>query len=64
MYNKKQDPVLYCAHLAYTQDTAQDLAMYLHACAGYPVLTNGLELLAMVTFAHGRICLQQQGQSG
>jgi hypothetical protein len=40
MYNKKQGSVLYCAHSAYTQDTAQDLAMYLHACAGYPVLTT------------------------
>jgi hypothetical protein len=36
----KKDPVLYCAHSAYTQDIAQDLAMYLHACAGYPVLTT------------------------
>jgi hypothetical protein len=65
MYNKKQDPVLYCAHSAYTQDTAQDLAMYLHACAGYPVLTTWtFELLAMVTIVHGRICLQQRDQSG
>jgi hypothetical protein len=40
MYNKTKDPVLYFAHSAYTQDTAQDLAMYLHACTGYPVLTT------------------------
>jgi hypothetical protein len=46
IYNKKQDPVLYCAHSAYTQDTAQDLAMYLHACAGYPVLTRWTRAIA------------------
>jgi hypothetical protein len=46
IYNQKQDPVLYCSHLANTQDTAQDLAMYLHACAGDPVLTTWTRAIA------------------
>jgi hypothetical protein len=40
MNTKKKDPVLYRANSAYTQDTAQDLAMYLHACAGYPIIAT------------------------
>lgn len=43
---KSKDPVLYCANSAYTQDTAQDLAMYLHACAGYPVVATWCQAIA------------------
>jgi hypothetical protein len=46
MNTKKKDPVLYCANSAYTQDTAQDLAMYLHACAGYPVVVTWCQAIA------------------
>jgi hypothetical protein len=46
MNNKKKDPVLYCANSAYTQDTAQDLAMHLHACAGYPVVATWCQAIA------------------
>ena len=31
-------PVIHCANSAYTQSTMTDLAQYLHACAGYPVI--------------------------
>jgi hypothetical protein len=46
MNTKKKDPVLYCANSAYTQDTAQDLALYLHACAGYPVFATWCQAIA------------------
>jgi hypothetical protein len=47
MDTKKKDPALYCANSAYTQDTAQDLAMYLHAYTGYPIIATWCKAIAI-----------------
>ena len=38
-------PFIYCTKTAYTQDTSQDLEMYLYVCAGYPFIKLGLRKL-------------------
>ena len=43
---KHKNPILHSANSAYTQDTTQDLAMYLHACAGYPVVETWCQAIA------------------
>ena len=38
-YNNKA-PIIYCTKTAYKQDESQDLAIYLHVCVGFPVITT------------------------
>ena len=44
--HSKNEPVMYCAMMAYTQEMVQDLAMYLHACAGYPMIATCIKAIA------------------
>ena len=44
--HRKVEPALYCARTVYTQETEQDLTMYRHACAGYPVIKTWIKAIA------------------